>query len=92
MWGDLSDEKSGLYFQFLPGIASSAFLRSESHGTHEHSSVSLFFLDSPNLEGQVPVFISPMNRVAQLYPRAFGYLGSNSNVRIYTLRIWKGIP
>jgi hypothetical protein len=26
--------------------------------------------DSPNLEGQVSVFISPTNRVAQLYPRA----------------------
>jgi hypothetical protein len=26
--------------------------------------------DSFNLEGQVPVFISPRNRVAQLYPRA----------------------
>jgi hypothetical protein len=25
--------------------------------------------DSPNLEGQVPVFISPRNRVVQLYPR-----------------------
>jgi hypothetical protein len=25
--------------------------------------------DSPNLEGQVPVFISSRNRVAQLYPR-----------------------
>jgi hypothetical protein len=30
-------------FQFLPGISSSAFLRSESHGTHEHSLLSLFF-------------------------------------------------
>jgi hypothetical protein len=30
--------------------------------------------DSPNLEGQVPVFISPGNRVAQLYPRALGSL------------------
>jgi hypothetical protein len=28
--------------------------------------------DSPNLEGQVPLFISPRNRVAQLYPRALG--------------------
>jgi hypothetical protein len=28
--------------------------------------------DSSNLESQVPVFISPMNRVAQLYPRALG--------------------
>jgi hypothetical protein len=29
-------------------------------------------LDSPNLEGQVPVFISPRNRMAQLCPRALG--------------------
>jgi hypothetical protein len=29
--------------------------------------------DSPNLEDQVPVFISPRNRVAQLYPRALGF-------------------
>jgi hypothetical protein len=28
--------------------------------------------DSPNLEGQVPVFISHMNRVARLYPHALG--------------------
>jgi hypothetical protein len=31
-------------------------------------------LDSPNLEVQVPVFLSPRNRVAQLYPRALGSL------------------
>jgi hypothetical protein len=30
--------------------------------------------DSSNLEGQVPVFMSPSNRVAQLYPRALGSL------------------
>jgi hypothetical protein len=30
----------------------------------------LYFRDSPNLEDQVPVFISPRNRVAQLYPQA----------------------
>jgi hypothetical protein len=30
--------------------------------------------DSPNLESQVSVFISPRNRVAQLYPRALGSL------------------
>jgi hypothetical protein len=30
--------------------------------------------DSPNLEGHVPVFISPRNRVAKLYPRALGSL------------------
>jgi hypothetical protein len=30
--------------------------------------------DSPNLEGQVPVFIPPRNRLAQLYPEALGFL------------------
>jgi hypothetical protein len=28
----------------------------------------------PNLEGQAPVFISPRNRVAKLYPQALGSL------------------
>jgi hypothetical protein len=36
--------------------------------------------DSPNLEGQVSVFISPRNRVAQLYPRALGSLSIASYV------------
>jgi hypothetical protein len=30
--------------------------------------------DSPNLEGQVPVFISPRNRMARLYPQVLGSL------------------
>jgi hypothetical protein len=30
------------------------------------------FYDSPNLKGQIPVFISFRNRVAQLYPQAMG--------------------
>jgi hypothetical protein len=30
--------------------------------------------DSPNLEGQVPVFISPRNSVAQLYPQTLSAL------------------
>jgi hypothetical protein len=29
----------------------------------------LYFWDSSNLKGQIPVFISPRNRLAQLYPR-----------------------
>jgi hypothetical protein len=32
----------------------------------------LYFLDPSSLEGQVSVFISPRNKVAQLYPRALG--------------------
>jgi hypothetical protein len=34
--------------------------------------------DSHNLEGQVPVFISPRNRVAQLYRRALGSIFDDS--------------
>jgi hypothetical protein len=33
----------------------------------------LYFWDSPNLEGQVPIFISRRNRLAQLHPRALGF-------------------
>jgi hypothetical protein len=36
------------------------------------------FWDSHNLEGQVPVFISPRDRVAQFYPRALGALSAAS--------------
>jgi hypothetical protein len=45
---------------------------SESHRTRNHTWLS--HLRLPNLEGQVPVFISPRNRVAQLYPRALDSL------------------
>jgi hypothetical protein len=39
-----------------------------------HSQVLSQIRDSPNLEGQVPVFISPRNRVVQLYLQALGSL------------------
>jgi hypothetical protein len=52
-------------FQFLPGITSAAFHRSESHGTHQHILLFSFFISS-NVEGQVTtVFISPRNRVVR---------------------------
>jgi hypothetical protein len=44
--------------------------------------------DSPNLEGQVPVFISPRNRVAQLYPRAPGCALMNIEDR-YPILSWR---
>jgi hypothetical protein len=37
--------------------------------------------DSPNLEGQVPVFISRRNRITQLYPRALGLTQSQSQIQ-----------
>jgi hypothetical protein len=59
--------------QVLLGFASVVILRSESLGTHDHILLSQI-RDSPNLEDQVPVFISPRKRVAQFYPQALGYL------------------
>jgi hypothetical protein len=59
--------------QLLLVLASAVILRSESRGSHVHILMSQIG-DSPNLEGQVPVFIFPMNRVAQLYPQALGSL------------------
>jgi hypothetical protein len=58
----------------LPFIIASAFiLGSESRGTRDHILRSQI-RDYPNLEGQVPVFISPRNRVTRLYPQTLGSL------------------
>jgi hypothetical protein len=43
--------------------------------------------DSPNLEGQVLVFISHRNRVAQLYPQALGSLSVASSARRATVEV-----
>jgi hypothetical protein len=43
----------------------------ESRGTRDHILLSQI-RNSPNLEGQDPVFIPPGNRVARLYPQAQG--------------------
>jgi hypothetical protein len=50
-------------------LASVVIFEYESLRTHGHILLPQI-RDSFNLEGQVPVFISPRNRVAQLYPRA----------------------
>jgi hypothetical protein len=54
-------------------LARAVILGSESHGTYGHILLSQV-QDSPNLEGQVPIFITPRKKVAQLYPRALGSL------------------
>jgi hypothetical protein len=54
-------------------LTSAVILESESRGTHDHILLSQI-RDSINLEGQVPVFIFPRNRVAQLHPQALGSL------------------
>jgi hypothetical protein len=59
--------------KLLLAFTSAVIPGSESRGTHDHILLSQI-RDSPNLEGQVPIFISPRNRVAQLYPQVLGTL------------------
>jgi hypothetical protein len=59
--------------QLLLVLASAVILGSESRGTHDHILLS-YIRVFPNLEGQVPVFISPRKRMAQLYIQALGSL------------------
>jgi hypothetical protein len=73
MWSALSDKRTGSSFTIAAGLASAVIPGSESHGTHDHILLSQI-RDSHNLEGQVSVFISPRNMVAQLYAQALGSL------------------
>jgi hypothetical protein len=63
----------GLSLLLLLALAKTVILRFESRGTHDHILLSEI-RDFPNLEGQVPVFIYPSDRVVQLYPQAPGSL------------------
>jgi hypothetical protein len=62
------DKRMGLTFTIAAGP-----LRSASCETHDHILQS-HIRESPNLEGQIPVFISPRNRAALLYPQVLGSL------------------
>jgi hypothetical protein len=53
--------------QLLLALASAVILRSESRGTHDHILLSQI-RDSPHLEGQVPVFISPQEEGGLVIP------------------------
>jgi hypothetical protein len=57
--------------QMLLVVASVVIRESESRGTRDHILLSPI-RDSPNLEGQDPVFISSKKSVSQLYPEAPG--------------------
>jgi hypothetical protein len=57
----------------LQALASIVILKSESSESHDHILLCQI-RDSFNLEDQVPVSLSPRNRVAQLYPQALGSL------------------
>jgi hypothetical protein len=73
MWGALSDEKSALQFSVFLGIASVAFLRSESHGTHEHILWSLFLrLPQPGGPGSYIYF--PQEQSSPVIPPGIGFV------------------
>jgi hypothetical protein len=55
------------HLHLLLVLASTVIVGYESRGTRDH--IILFRIrDSPNLKGQVPVFISPKNSMAPFYP------------------------
>jgi hypothetical protein len=66
MWGALYDEKSGMNFNSFLGIASAAFLRSESHGTHEHILLSILRL--PQAGGPGSCIYFPQEQVSPVTP------------------------
>jgi hypothetical protein len=72
--------------QLLLVLASAVILRSASRGTHDYILLSQI-RDSPNLEDQAPVFTSPRNRVAQLYPQAVGSVFSPPTTRRPTVEL-----
>jgi hypothetical protein len=88
MWGALCDERTGLRLQLLLNLASAVILGSYSRGTRDHILLSQI-RDSSNLEGQVPVFISPRKRVARLYPQAVGSFSSPPTTRRATVEVFE---
>jgi hypothetical protein len=72
--------------QLLLALAGAVILRSESRGTHDHILLPQI-RDSPNLEGQVPVFISPRNRLALLYPGHWVPFSSPPTTRRDTMEV-----
>jgi hypothetical protein len=73
--------------QLLLAIASTVILRSESRGTHDHILLSRI-RDFPNLEGQVPVLISPRNRVVRLQPQVLRSFSSPSTTLRATVEVF----
>jgi hypothetical protein len=71
MWGALSDERMGLSFTITAGPRRRSHSRvSVPRDSWPYFTVSDSRLPQPG--GQGPVFISPRNRVTQLYPQALG--------------------
>jgi hypothetical protein len=72
--------------QLLLAIASAVILRFESSGIHDQFLLSQIRL--PNLEGQVPVLMSPRKMVGQLYPQALGSFSLPPTTRRATVELF----
>jgi hypothetical protein len=71
IWLALSDERTDLPLQLLLVLARAFILGSESCGTRDHILLSQI-RDCPNLEGHVPIFISPGTGWPGYNPRHWG--------------------
>jgi hypothetical protein len=79
------------HLQLLLVLASAVILGSESRGTHDHVLLSQI-QDSPNPEGQVPVFIFPRNRVPSYTPRHWVPFSSPPTTRGATVEVFDPAP
>jgi hypothetical protein len=63
-------------FQFLPGIASAVYLRSESHGTHEHILLSIFLRPPPPPQpgGPGSCIYFPQEQGSPVIPSSIGFV------------------
>jgi hypothetical protein len=73
--------------QLLLALASAAILKCDSHGTRDHILLSQI-RDSPNLEGQVPVFISPGTKWPNYTPRHWVPFSSPPMTRRPTMEVF----
>jgi hypothetical protein len=87
-WGILSDERTDLSFTIAAGFDCTVILGSESRGTH--FTVPDSRLPQPEEPGSV--FISPRNRVSQIYPQALSsILIASYDLKGYGGSIWTGL-
>jgi hypothetical protein len=79
MWGALSDERTSLSFTTVLDLTRAVIVACVSSGSHDQILLSQI-KDSLIMKGQVPVFISPGNRVVQLHPQELGSISVTSYV------------
>jgi hypothetical protein len=77
----------GLLFTIAAGLRQRSHCQVESRRAHDQILLSQI-RDSPKLESQVPVNISPRNRVAHLYPRQWVPFSSPPTTRRATVEVF----